>query len=572
MPEINRISIEEALMEICGVVRWEDIREKDPLLELLTHLGVDERDYAEIGRQVRIAQSVFTRSEAELFGVSAPRFAYRFLLKDGGFINCRRIQALVRHLEDSGRLGMGTRRASLAEIHRHPDVAKAQKPLSQATLRAKLIDQTSSIADCLLAPPLLISGSDYHYATCDLFTAYGELPPPRAADGKRRRFTPYAQSVALGGGVCAQACCYMATAMLAAHASRICGLAEITSYAHRDRCLELDLSGLSPESMESYFGKVGLRMSQQAADFHVTPTRGERTLRRGTEMAIRAYLSANMPVVFPTDMKKLAKEPSWPRSVYSYNACQDAAQARFEPDENNAHAVVFVGFSAGRPHSRRPEDEYVFHDPSLKPYLRMPARFLFQVARDNVVSSPTSDRGVIMPVTPRRVRLPLLNQRFLDLADTARPYRVTLGLERIVDRIDHEVRHAPEEVSRTLPKHYGKLLVRAWQHRQSAVDPFLLARGEVPTEALVNLEPGQRVTLASRLADALQRLEWEDHWFWLESSRDLLWIWDAEQVPHEPARIGEPFARFLERYLRAIVFLDASTNDGPIARLILPSA
>ena len=100
--------------------------------------------------------------------------------------------------------------------------------------------EQSCIADCLLPPPAHLSTGQYTFLQTKLGTAYGECD-------KQHDFNaiPYVKNIDLGGGVCAQAVSYMATALLHEHATRVYGLADISALAHDPACQEICISGLT---------------------------------------------------------------------------------------------------------------------------------------------------------------------------------------------------------------------------------------------------------------------------------------------------------------------------------------
>src|ERR1041384_3807915 len=286
-------------------------RAKDPasdLSRLANFLGADFQQTA------RRAQSIISRSEAELFGNSMPRFAMRVYLTIGGFVNCRRLQTFIDSVQFDGAKEWGKRYddTEIGKRLRHPDLEEAELP---PILIRDVIGTQSHVADSVLPPPCRLNG--YEFIRLDgiaLHKAYGEFEI-FAADVA---FTPYVKCINLGGGLCAQSVCFAATTALQQYASCICGLAEITAYAHNDRYAELTLSGLTPEHMERYFARVNLSMSGQRVTPRVTFQLNE-AHQRDLGMALRAYLGSNMPVIFPTDAHKLATEPDSSRSVYGKN-------------------------------------------------------------------------------------------------------------------------------------------------------------------------------------------------------------------------------------------------------------
>jgi hypothetical protein len=129
-----------------------------------------EREFS----KARFAPSIISRSEAELLGISTPRFSIRLTLTDGGFVNCRRLKVFSRNARIAD--------ANTVDVRGHPREGFVRlddiKPAEYCT-PGELLREQSCIADCLLAPPMERRGSDYHYLTVtpELFQAYGELVP-----------------------------------------------------------------------------------------------------------------------------------------------------------------------------------------------------------------------------------------------------------------------------------------------------------------------------------------------------------------------------------------------------------
>jgi hypothetical protein len=147
----------------------------------------------------RSAPSIVVRSEAELFGINKPRFAYRARLSgtDGsilGFSNLRRIKSFVRSI--GKRLDVGI----------------------QADFLTKLQLKCRCLADSFLAVPNWAGA--YQVVTTDLARWYAESGPDNG--------TSFVTHFPVGGGMCAQAVCFMASALLHDYANGVFGVAEVT--------------------------------------------------------------------------------------------------------------------------------------------------------------------------------------------------------------------------------------------------------------------------------------------------------------------------------------------------------
>ena len=135
---------------------------------------------------IRMAPSIITRSEIELLGLSSPRFAFRANFGSHGFVTIRRriiIEARIRIAHRSANyLG------NLFPKEKDPD--------------------SPWIADCLLRIPDRFR--DFHVISCDLRSDYGE----DLLDSDSQGLVPFVTHVLFGGGLCAQAACFMALCLV----------------------------------------------------------------------------------------------------------------------------------------------------------------------------------------------------------------------------------------------------------------------------------------------------------------------------------------------------------------------
>jgi hypothetical protein len=201
------------------------------------------------GWETRFAPSIVCRSEAELFAVSMPRFALRVRLPNSSFANLRRLGSLC------GQLEAWLIHSRWRWIHSLYALIAGEP--------SRVLANARCVADAFLLPPSRISD---HFITISapLAKAYGECE----ANHPETNGTIYARHIKAGGGMCAQASCLMAAALLPQYAKAVHGVAEITALA-RDRLVEntrISLSGLYPSEMQRYFrrAEVGLDALGQA--------------------------------------------------------------------------------------------------------------------------------------------------------------------------------------------------------------------------------------------------------------------------------------------------------------------
>jgi len=171
--------------------------------------------------RIRTAPSIITRSEAELFGISIPRFAYRATLTDPdgvtslGFVNLRRVNSFRMAIGE--RLELSRDDEFLTQFHR----------------------RCPCIADALLLPPAHLS-NEFDIITTDLSHAYAESCATAGV--------PFVTHFPVGGGMCAQAVCFQANALCHQFAAGVFGVAEITTLSSVDDTF-LDFSGLTSNNI-----------------------------------------------------------------------------------------------------------------------------------------------------------------------------------------------------------------------------------------------------------------------------------------------------------------------------------
>ena len=164
-----------------------------------------ERPNSNLAFSYRIRPSICTRSEAELIGVSSPRFAIRAYV-DGSesIFNLRRIDRLSQNTAMVRSHILRRWLYHLARFFRMPNAQRFKhKPMSYRELFQK-IQESCCIADSLISPPKRLE--KYSFVTCELGLAYGE--------GKEIHGVPFLQHIGLGGGLCAQAACFTCVALM----------------------------------------------------------------------------------------------------------------------------------------------------------------------------------------------------------------------------------------------------------------------------------------------------------------------------------------------------------------------
>jgi|GEM_PF-2402951 len=322
------------------------------------------------GISFRIAPSIITRSEAELLGISAPRFALRATLFDSknrslGFVNLRRLRSFRDAV--SRRLG----------LHLGHE------------LMASLEHRVTCLADGLFDPR--VAYPDFTVITTTLAGLYGEEGPECGV--------PFVTHFPIGGGLCAQAIAFQATLLRYRECKALFGVSEITLLANDD---VRDNGVLSIPGASSYLNFSGLRTSQISAFFNhpavglgTTPQRlfyvrdaQARLLR--WKAALLAFLGSGIPVIVTVDPTRMA-----PMFKHDFPA---AILPRYRSDQPSQHCVLAVGFC-------RDSNEVLLNDPSTFPLLRCRIDDLYCMAPQQY----GGPNDVLLPIHDAPGHLPLLD-------------------------------------------------------------------------------------------------------------------------------------------------------------------
>jgi hypothetical protein len=500
---------------------------------------------------VRFAPSIITRSESLLLGLS-PRFAYRFSFSQiPGFVNCRRLRTLINFAETSEHIVWSNSNTQ----------AISKLPKIREILSGDGEHHAHCIADCFLSPPAYLeNGKKFEILTTALNVAYGEcLHGDLGKFGQFFLGTPYVRHVDLGGGVCAESACFVATTLLQRYARGIYGLAEITAFAHKKASPNLCISGLSLEAIIQYFDSVNLRAIQQMPlPWAINKPILEQKRYLAFASAVKAYLSSKMPVILPVEMARLAGYVRGSdgkfKHVHKHNVYSSGVH-RFTPDSKeftrsplHSHQLILVGCSKDNDLNNL---EIIFHDPGVMPFMKTTARLLASVGRHKDTSTPDREDMLFMPVTPKAVKLPLLAWR----KDDREPFN-----EGLYDIADHTHRTAS---GRPYPKVAGDqagnfLLIQAGKVSHAPYDLYL--------------SPKVKKIICDKLTTFIPKLtaakSWNaDHWVWLEIFDSAIWIWDAEkEIPtHDNSASSRPTA---SDYLVAIISLNSEKKDEVESRAI----
>ena len=584
------------------------------LERLRKHLYPSEQPFSEANWKCRFAPSIIVRGEAEVFGLAMPRFAHRVYLSadptDMSFVNARRISILksASQLRTWGSRIDGRHRKvmALSDVKTCVEMMEApeRNPASQ-------IADASPVADSYLKLPARFREKGYRALEVDLSVAYGETDLP---DHSKFAATPYMRHIKLaGGGMCAQACCFMANSVLVNHSRHVSGLAEITaladdrfaSFRERDAgeggydSLELKISGLTVEGVARYFHSVGLRATLQK-DAHSLVARQVAcgVGNREWGCALRAYLSSNMPVLLPVDLERMSGVTSAKTEealadlgaclpVYARAASETRLSRELEPFEPARHANRPAPASHARHPSRhlvmlsgydtKSPLNFLINDPAVLPFVEVTVGQLENCASYADPDLSRLNKREFITVCPSGCQLPLCYWK--DPGPAA--HGIALGrqewepgLASIIDALQSglsglDLPRVPKE------SRFEDIRLLTLEHARE-----LAARNALACLATEDAEAFFK-RLLSELGDTARRCNWSpDRYLWVQVARSRgtsVWIFDAARpLPGQEQRLarkarGEPERTDDEQhgFLRLVI---ECTGAGEIRVHSLPAS
>ncbi|MCG8652365.1 MAG: sugar phosphate isomerase/epimerase [Pirellulales bacterium] len=448
----------------------------------------------------RAAPSIIVRSEAELFSLSFPRFALRSDLTAKSFVNVRRLAVFV----DSVMRAYGTRPSGTSDIQVSDEISE---------IGTSFVESGQCVADSLLCVPRHLA-TDYQVMSAELGLAYGE--------GKSIEGTPFLQHIQLGGGMCAQATCFMVLCLYATVAAGVYGIAEITALSHGDSDNAIDLGGMTANRIKKFFSSEHVKLRCYREIEIDTSDRS----RDFTRVALRAYASSDIPVVVPVDLGRMwgdtgqNNSPSiMERNVVPLKRKPERTQLyRKQP-----HTVLIVGYH------KEIDTEFLVNDPATYPFLKASLTELIDARRyrDSVDDRELPDAEQasfeVISVMPREVLLPLLSQTL----PGSKP--VAGLLRRAFDAQTNPFTKTPQGLKYAV----DRFTLGAF-HLVHFCDPSSAAGGKfdwLPASA------------SKVLLEAMERGDIEPDWFWmqhinesdkLEQTSETVWLWRASKSPYSP--------------------------------------
>jgi len=397
-----------------------------------------------------------------------------------------------------------------------------------------------------------------------LAKANGEIEP----GDRDQLLSAYVKHMRPGGGMCAEAACFMTMALHASIQAPIHGLPEVTIIATAgsgNPQAELRFHGLWTEELETYFNSPrcdSVGACWQAAKIPYAEQNpdvlwdADSSAVRELEHGLRSYILSGMPVIFPVDVGRMQGLGSGREIKYVQRQVDDqsrtlrlsdplnAADSRLIFGRNGltrnlgagdcrrdrAHVVVIVGCTVHGPRSDAWEAEltgssrsqpvpttFAFHDPAHQPFMQASAHELllgacYEKSSDASGSSAVLSLGWFLPVTPRSVKMPLLDETtgtyagIKDVSAALREKDISLGGIRL--KIIGYARRRSEF-----------RLIR--MHRQALKAQLQGVLGETGGEESLDA----LATLCSRLIP-----RHSDLWCWAEIGAGAILLWDARKV------------------------------------------
>lgn len=495
-------------------------------------------------KSFRRAPSLTTRSEAELFGLSSPRFSLRVDLGDLGIINLRR---LVTFKE----------RAKAQQ-----DVAGDGEYLERDTIK-----MGTCIADSLICLPAWAS-TRFDALGCPLGLYYGErLSAPH---------TPFMHHMPIGGGTCAQAACYMVLSCYADTVNFIPCVAEIACFCSTS-ANALNIGGMTPTQIVDFFNEhrrknydaagnltevaIGLHASSQWA--------GSWDDRSSSVVALQSYLESRVPLILPVDMNRMwgarpereksaKRKPKRTANAARHGRSDQLLANRVPPyrkipnpadkPQRSDHMVVIVGWG------RSGAKQFLLNDPASYPFVPASLDALHE-ARQYLNNTEPSD-GLLrsfgfISVTPADVKMPLLPEGSGDPEDEMVIRNNKPGLLSLVENVKRRPRPAvpclqglPNTGGANWPGRFRLVNFRAAESEiKESLGGFT---ADFPAQGLVTTL--LRLVNTRKIARGWRWLQWLDGCTGPGAPvPPSVWIWTAEETPPCPQLFDRPeWDRFLE--------------------------
>ena len=486
---------------------------------------------------LRYATCLTTRAEAELFGLSDPRFCLRYYLDDDhkSFLNLRRSSKFFRKV--IAELHLPIRRSSSSDCQL--EGVRTYSLLQDEEFKKRFLKESFPwvIADSVLAIPQEIAGSDYHVIKAQLRSLYGECVTP---DDKEDT-TPFVQQYGLTSQ-CGHAAIFMASMLMRKYSAKVYAPSEIAAFLRRSDKDEMLITSLSARHVANYFKDFGrLRAFYQSSN----DPNDKKNNKSRFENALKSYLFSGMPVMKTMDMCNLFEK------IYENDNNKNDIPLMIQKErvpkfKFQVHWVLLIGCRK----SQMPNDgkDFIFHDSAWCPYLYASTEQLTEASAysvktedelqnyQNTFGGDCVSRFNFQPVTPFRVKMPLhIWQHYSGkYYDKATPVEKFIGLFPLTHMYFKNCRPIGGQSFFPTPDEYeaGKfrLVTKVTLLEELKRDDTWGNGGTVPFG--LNLERD--------IKPIIEQLK-ENHWFWIQRFDKSFWIWDAEMEPPSAKKVSELF-------------------------------
>ncbi len=491
----------------------------------------------------RLAPSIIVRSEAELFGVSSPRFAIRAYLTDRSFVNIRRNSVLQRMIVGAVK-DPDVRDGLVSDLQRH-EFAWTADSLIEIPQRFKLCPKFARRYSAFANHQTEEGG--YQFLTAHLGNEFGE-----SFDGP---LVPFVTHLNVGGGLCAQASCFMSLCL--SECDQILGISEITKLAWAGESQSpnrsdavIHIHGLSSERVTNFFSKAEIGLNAQLQTFV-----GEENNFRFIKFAIQNYIANGIPLNVITSISRMK---GWhdinatpilrlnefvfdegDRSKLPLGIPDDRVSGLGKKQKNDHHCVVVIGASSNR---------VCINDPATFPFVEasynqlIDARAYLPKSEDEIGSESVDEWTNIDPdefasekpapfrmiaVTTREVNAPLLDfvmeKKQGESQDViTRPGR--RGVMRTAFNMQQEERLLMGQKDEIVPQLGTYFLVEKLLGESSKVLLKAHRLGGLPTFDWALLQG---------ISDGWYWIQMVKHPVKLDDQRNMLWFWPATLIEND---------------------------------------
>jgi hypothetical protein len=505
-------------------IRWRIGHPPDELWNELGALGCDEiQRYFKLltGREIsdgdylyyRPSPSLILRGEAQLLGLSDPRFGFRILLCDNqtspiAILNLRRIGRIIDQFRQ-------------LTTHKIPFYSAWRGPMPGRKL--------STIADCLFSLPEKHSDRNQW-----CLTRLPEIVSRHYGEDWSKETLPFLRPLEfISGGLCAQACCWMADHYGYAAKSRhnIHSMPDITRLARASETKQVSLAGLSASELINYYNvrpESELRLSYQFIDSNALKEAvlfGDPNCQP-VHRAIKSYIRSGFPTLLLVDANRMMgrghmRLPATTNIYFQNGLMKDRPFAsQLKKAHDAMHMIMVIGFN-------RTSNDVIFNDPGYGPFLKADLRLLFSAGcylrPENTDEYSFGDHlqpPSFLSIVPKPVRLPLLAA--YEDEELSRPLDGLFALSREVGWPTNDF-HPIGYENKTQGREGTFLLTQISDIRAKSVE--------------LRIEKPEVAELLASLPKQLDSCN-QNHWVWVEARGLTLLVWDAQKSPQDWDRPG----------------------------------